>query len=233
MDPNAVARARQRHALLRAHAFGVHPGSGRRRLVDSRPDGPVGRSAPRARRHPGAHGPGGPPVPPGLLRRLLRRGGLAGRHPLGTGRRICPVQPRPLRARPARDAPGHRARWDDAPRDHRHAPAVGSRRIRDRPRVCGQHDRIGRGRGDRRAHRAPDGSGLKGLLMAGATLDLLLGLWLLERSLRWAGGTPPSPRCRGALAAAVLFASIGLGLQSRRPWSWEAASTGEGSYRPR
>jgi predicted membrane-bound spermidine synthase len=53
--------------------------------------------------------------------------------------------------------------------------------------------------------------GLKGLVMAGAALDVLLGIWMLERSARWAGGTW---RLAGAcaLASAFLFTGVGFGL---------------------
>jgi spermidine synthase len=66
--------------------------------------------------------------------------------------------------------------------------------------------------------------GLKGLLVAGAGLDVLLGLWLLERSVRWAGGTPRLVAA-GALASAVLFASLGLG------FSLDDLVMGSGVYR--
>jgi spermidine synthase len=53
--------------------------------------------------------------------------------------------------------------------------------------------------------------GLKGLIMAGAALDVLLGIWMLERSVRWAGG---AWRLAGAcaLASSLLFGAVGLGL---------------------
>jgi predicted membrane-bound spermidine synthase len=53
--------------------------------------------------------------------------------------------------------------------------------------------------------------GLKGLILAGAALDVLLGLWLLERSARWRGVQP-----RAATVAAVVsvasFAAVGFGV---------------------
>ena len=54
--------------------------------------------------------------------------------------------------------------------------------------------------------------GVKGLLMAGAALDVLLGLLLLERSIRWVGGRL---RLVGttAIATAVLFVSVGLAVR--------------------
>ena len=53
--------------------------------------------------------------------------------------------------------------------------------------------------------------GLRGLLLAGAALDVLVGLWLLERSARWAGR---GLRLAGAaaLVSAIAFASVGYGL---------------------
>jgi len=57
--------------------------------------------------------------------------------------------------------------------------------------------------------------GLKGLIMVGALIDVLLGLWLLERSVRW---TTTKPRTALAVAAAcaVTFAAVG-GLVSFDP----------------
>ncbi len=53
--------------------------------------------------------------------------------------------------------------------------------------------------------------GLKGLIVAGAALDVALGLVLLERSARWAGGRL---RAAGlaALASAIVFGAIGFGV---------------------
>ncbi|HUF75763.1 MAG TPA: hypothetical protein VMM35_05760, partial [Longimicrobiales bacterium] len=52
--------------------------------------------------------------------------------------------------------------------------------------------------------------GLEGLIMTAAALDVLLGLLLLERSVRWAGGRLRLVGAAG-LAAAGLFATVGLG----------------------
>jgi predicted membrane-bound spermidine synthase len=54
--------------------------------------------------------------------------------------------------------------------------------------------------------------GLKGLILAGAALDVVLGLVLLERSARWAKG---QLRFAGfaALASAAAFAAVGLGVR--------------------
>jgi spermidine synthase len=53
--------------------------------------------------------------------------------------------------------------------------------------------------------------GLKGLVLVGAALDVVLGLWLLERSARWRGTRP-----RVAMVAAVVslasFAAVGFGV---------------------
>lgn len=66
--------------------------------------------------------------------------------------------------------------------------------------------------------------GLKGLVMAGAALDVLLGLVLLERSVRWAGGAVRLVGT-GGLAAALLFVTVGFGL------SFDAALLGSGVFR--
>lgn len=52
--------------------------------------------------------------------------------------------------------------------------------------------------------------GLKGLIVVGALLDVALGLWLLERSLRWTGD---HFRLLGAAVgvSALLFAGVGFG----------------------
>lgn len=47
--------------------------------------------------------------------------------------------------------------------------------------------------------------GLEGLLTAGAVLDILLGIWLLERSWRLAGGTPRAPLLAAAATGLVVF----------------------------
>lgn len=53
--------------------------------------------------------------------------------------------------------------------------------------------------------------GLKGLIMAGAALDVLLGLWLLERSGRWMGRGPRTALA-SLVASAGLFTAVGLGV---------------------
>ncbi len=45
--------------------------------------------------------------------------------------------------------------------------------------------------------------GLEGLVIAGATLDLALGIWLLERSTRWSGTRRPWMATAGAGAVAI------------------------------
>ncbi|MDA0329067.1 MAG: hypothetical protein O2958_08680 [Gemmatimonadetes bacterium] len=54
--------------------------------------------------------------------------------------------------------------------------------------------------------------GLKGLIVAGAALDVLLGVWLLERSGRW---TRPAwgPVLGAVAASAVLFGAVGFGVR--------------------
>jgi predicted membrane-bound spermidine synthase len=53
--------------------------------------------------------------------------------------------------------------------------------------------------------------GLKGLILAGAALDGLLGLWLLERSARWRGARPRAAVI-AAVASVALFAAVGFGV---------------------
>jgi len=53
--------------------------------------------------------------------------------------------------------------------------------------------------------------GLKGLILAGAALDVVLGLWLLERSARWRGARPRAAAL-AALAGAAAFAAVGFGV---------------------
>jgi spermidine synthase len=53
--------------------------------------------------------------------------------------------------------------------------------------------------------------GLKGLVLAGAALDVSLGLWLFERSTRWSG-TGLRHLALGAAAAAAVFGAVGFGL---------------------
>ncbi|MGD8870031.1 MAG: hypothetical protein PVJ80_00500 [Gemmatimonadota bacterium] len=54
--------------------------------------------------------------------------------------------------------------------------------------------------------------GLKGLILAGAAVDVLLGLWLLERSTRWSGSSMRFAAI-GSLAGVVLFGGVGIGLE--------------------
>jgi spermidine synthase len=53
--------------------------------------------------------------------------------------------------------------------------------------------------------------GLKGLILAGAALDVVLGLWLLERSARWRGASPTAAAI-ATLASAGAFAAVGFGV---------------------
>lgn len=50
--------------------------------------------------------------------------------------------------------------------------------------------------------------GLEGLITAGAAVDVALGLWLLERSARWAGQRP-TPVLRWGVASALVFLVVG------------------------
>jgi predicted membrane-bound spermidine synthase len=54
--------------------------------------------------------------------------------------------------------------------------------------------------------------GLKGLILAGAAVDAVLGLWLLERSARWANGRLRTAAV-WALAGSAMFAAVGLGVR--------------------
>ncbi len=54
--------------------------------------------------------------------------------------------------------------------------------------------------------------GVKGLVLAGATLDIALGLWLLERSWRWAGGGP-RPLLAATLASVLLVTGVQVGFR--------------------
>jgi predicted membrane-bound spermidine synthase len=53
--------------------------------------------------------------------------------------------------------------------------------------------------------------GLKGVILAGAALDIVLGLWLLDRSARWRGARPRAVALV-ALASAAAFAAVGFGV---------------------
>ncbi len=66
--------------------------------------------------------------------------------------------------------------------------------------------------------------GLKGLIMVGCLIDVLLGLWLLERSARWVGA-----RRRGVLAGAAvsLVAFLGVGFVVHL----DPVTTGSGVFR--
>lgn len=66
--------------------------------------------------------------------------------------------------------------------------------------------------------------GLKGLIMAGAVLDVLLGLWLLERSSRWTGARPRWALA-GAGVSAVAFLAVGLLVRL------DPVTTGSGVFR--
>ena len=54
--------------------------------------------------------------------------------------------------------------------------------------------------------------GLKGLIIAGAAIDVALGLWLLERSSRWTGAPLTKPAA-AAVTAALLCTAVGIGVQ--------------------
>jgi spermidine synthase len=54
--------------------------------------------------------------------------------------------------------------------------------------------------------------GLKGLILAGAALDVALGFWLLERSFRWSASSLRFTAV-AAVSSIVLFAAVGLGVR--------------------
>lgn len=54
--------------------------------------------------------------------------------------------------------------------------------------------------------------GLKGLLLAGAVVDVALGVWLLERSTRWGRSSRAAPLAAAA-AAGALLAAVAFGIR--------------------
>lgn len=66
--------------------------------------------------------------------------------------------------------------------------------------------------------------GLKGLILAGAAVDVTLGLWLLDRSARWSGGSRKL-LFGAAITSALAFAAAGFGLR------FDSIVMGSGVYR--
>jgi MFS family permease len=194
VDPHALARRRQRHPLVRAHAERLHPGPRARRLVGAPPRRRLGRPDPRPRPHPVGDGHARRGHAAGVPVELPRDGVAARRHRPHRGR-VPPVRLRALPAVPGRDAARHVLRRRHAAAHHPRAPRARRRRARGGPVYA--VNTLGSIVGAALAGLVlMPLVGLRWLLVIGALLDAALGVWLLARHATVTAGDAPAPEPR-------------------------------------